>query len=158
MFPYCSPLSAAPETKSKAAAIQDEDANYLWLAEKPWGGLCVSTESASRRADDILPLLRRAWSDFTAGWLRHKEDGPLPVQPASRLQELLNVLALEGRPIWLRRRCAIRALQAQGPLDEALVCAEVSRGLKIPDSAVDAEWDRSRQTKPHRPGESKRCQ
>ena len=134
--------------------------SYLWLAEEPWGGLCGSTESASRRADDILPLLPRAWFDSRPGSFVTRGTALClsSLLAASRLQELLNVLALEGRPIWLRRRCAIRALQAQGPLDEALVCAEVSRGLKIPDSAVDAEWDRSRQTKPHRPGESKRCQ
>ena len=70
--------------------------SYLWLAEEPWGGLCGSTESASRRADDILPLLRRAWSDSPpGGFVTRRTALCLSSLPAaSRLQALPNVLAL----------------------------------------------------------------
>jgi len=49
------------------SAIRDEDVRYLWLAEEPRGGLFGSTQSASRRADDIPPLLQGAWSGSRPG-------------------------------------------------------------------------------------------
>jgi hypothetical protein len=110
------------------------------------GGLWGSTESASRRADDILPLPRRAWSDSRrSGFVTRRTALCLSsLLAASRLQETSQPARPVRRPIWPRRRYGIRAPRAQGLFDEALAYAEVSRGLNIPDSAVDAECDRSR--------------
>lgn len=123
-------------------AIQDDGVSYLWLVEERWGDLCASTAVASRWADEILPLLRRVWSEERPGDFVSGTDVCLSsLLRAGRFQELLDVLALKERPIWPWRRYGIRALRAQGLLDEALAYAEASRGLNIPDSAVDAECE-----------------
>jgi hypothetical protein len=123
-------------------AIQDDGVSYLWLAEERWGDLCASAEVASRWADVILPLLRRVWSEARPGDFVSGTDLCLSsLLAAGRYQELLDVLTLKERPIWPWRRYGIRALRAQGMLDEALTYAEASRGLNIPNSAVDAECE-----------------
>jgi tetratricopeptide (TPR) repeat protein len=123
-------------------AIQDDGVSYLWLVEERWGDLCASAEVASRWADDILPLLRRVWSEERPGDFVSGTDLCLSsLLAAGRYQELLDVLALKERPIWPWRRYGIRALRAQGMLEEALTYAEASRGLNIPNSAVDAECE-----------------
>jgi hypothetical protein len=123
-------------------AIKDDGVSYLWLVEERWGDLCASAEVASRWADDILPLLRRVWSEERPGDFVSGTDLCLSsLLAAGRYQELLDVLALKERPIWPWRRYGIRALRAQGLLDQALAYAEASRGLNIPNSAVDAECE-----------------
>jgi tetratricopeptide (TPR) repeat protein len=123
-------------------AIQDDGVSYLWLVEERWGDLCASAEVASRWADEILPLLRRVWSEARPGDFVSGTDLCLSsLLAAARYRELLDVLALKERPIWPWRRYGIRALRAQGLLDEALAYAEASRGLNIPNSAVDAECE-----------------
>lgn len=123
-------------------AIQDDGVSYLWLVEERWNDLCASAEVASRWADEILPLLRRVWSEARPGDFVSGTDLCLySLLAAGRHQELLDVLALKERPIWPWRRYGIRALRVQGQLDEALAYAEASRGLNIPNTAVDAECE-----------------
>jgi tetratricopeptide (TPR) repeat protein len=123
-------------------AIQDDGVSYLWLVQERWGDLCASAEIASRWADEILPLLRRVWSEERPGDFVSGTDLCLSsLLAAGRYQELLDLLALKERPIWPWRRYGIRALRAQGLLDQALAYAEASRGLNIPNSAVDAECE-----------------
>lgn len=123
-------------------AIQDDGVSYLWLVEERWGDLCASAEVASRWADEVLPLLRRVWSEARPSDFVSGTDFCLSsLLAAGRYQDLLDVLALKERPIWPWRRYGIRALRAQGMLDDALAYAEASRGLNIPNSAVDAECE-----------------
>jgi hypothetical protein len=60
---------------------------------------------------------------------------------AGRHEDLFAVLELKPRPIWPWRRYGIRALVAEGRLDDALSYAEGSRGLNIPNVAVDTECE-----------------
>jgi len=86
--------------------------------------------------------LRAAWSDWRPGAYVKGTDLCLSsLLTAGRYQELLGVLALKQHPVWPWRRYGIRALLAQGLFDEALAYSEASRGLNIPDSAVDAECE-----------------
>lgn len=123
-------------------AVQDDGVSYLSRAEERWGELCASAEVASRWADRIMPILRKTWSDpHTHDFVSGTDLCLSSLLAAGRYQELLDVLSLNERPIWPWRRYGIRALRAQGLLDEALAYAEASRGLNIPNSAVDAECE-----------------
>jgi hypothetical protein len=123
-------------------AIQDDGVSFLWLAEERWGELCASPEVASQWADRTLPLLRMVFSNTRPGGSVHGTDVCLSsLLAAGRYQELLDLLDLKERLIWPWRRHGILALRAQGKLDEALAYAEASRGLNIPNDAVDADCE-----------------
>jgi tetratricopeptide (TPR) repeat protein len=123
-------------------AVLDDGVSYLSPVEEAWGDLCASPEVASRWADEILPLLRTAWSDPRPGsYVRGTAVCLASLLAAERHDELLEVLSLNRHPIWPWRRYGIRALVAEGRLDDALTYAEASRGLNIPDVAVDAECE-----------------
>jgi len=123
-------------------AIQNDNASYLGLVEENWGKLCGGAGVASQWADKILPVLRAAWSDWRPGGYVKGTDLCLSsLLAAGRYQELLDVLALKQHPVWPWRRYGIRALAAQTLFDDALAYAEASRGLNIPNAAVDAECE-----------------
>jgi hypothetical protein len=123
-------------------AVLEDGVNYLSPVEEAWGELCASAEVASEWADQLLPLLRAAWSDSRPGnYVRGTDICLASLLAAGRHAELLAVLELKHCPIWPWRRYGIRALRAQGMVEAALTYAEASRGLNIPDSAVDTECE-----------------
>jgi hypothetical protein len=123
-------------------AIQLDGVGYLAPVEEDWGELCGGAGVASGWADKILPVLRAAWTDWRPGaYVRGTDICLSSLLTAGRHQELLNVLALKRHPVWPWRRYGIRALLAQTLFDEALAYAEASRGLNIPNAAVDAECE-----------------
>ena len=123
-------------------AIQNDSLSYLALVEENWGELCGTADVASSWADKILPLLRAAWSDWRPGAYVKGTDLCLSsLLAAGRYEELFDLLALKQHPVWPWRRYGIRALATQRLFDDALVYAEASRGLNIPDAAVDAECE-----------------
>jgi hypothetical protein len=123
-------------------AIQNDDAGYLTQVEEQWGDLCGNPRVASRWADRVLPVLRPAWMDGRPGGYVKGTDLCLSsLLAAGRYRDLLDVLALKRNHVWPRRRYGIRALLAQELYDDALAYAEASRGLNIPEPAVDAECE-----------------
>lgn len=123
-------------------AIQADDAGYLAPVEEQWGELCGNPRVASRWADRVLPVLRPAWIDGRPGVFVKGTDLCLSsLLAAGRYRDLLGVLALKRNHVWPRRRYGIRALLAQTLYDDALVYAEASRGLNIPEAEVDAECE-----------------
>jgi hypothetical protein len=145
------PLIARASTDSKTRdrwlerlwqAILNDGVSYLSPVEEAWGDLCASAEVASRWADEILPLLRTAWSEPRPGnYVKGTDVCLASLLAAGRHAELFSVLELKSRPIWPWRRYGIRALVAEGRLDDALSYAEDSRGLNIPNPAVDTECE-----------------
>ncbi|MCP5109519.1 MAG: hypothetical protein GY953_01650, partial [bacterium] len=124
-------------------AIQDDGVDYLWMVEDRWGELCGSREVASFWADELLELLRTAWSDPRPGnYVRGTCLCLSSLVAAGRGQELLEVLALERFPFWHHRMFGVQALEAEGRINEALAYAEASRGLNQPDIAIDAVCER----------------
>lgn len=120
-------------------AIQDDGVDYLSMVEDRWGELCGSREAASFWADELLELLRTAWSDpRPASYVSGTCLCLSSLVAAGRTRELLEVLALEGFPFWPHRKFGVQALVAEGHIDEALAYAEASRGLNQPDGAIDA--------------------
>lgn len=120
-------------------AIENDGVDYLWMVEDRWGELCRSREVASRWADQLLGLLRTAWSDPHPGnYVRGTSVCLSSLVAAGRHDELLQVLSLQRFPFWQDRKFGVQALVAEGRIDEALAYAEASRGLNQPDAAIDA--------------------
>lgn len=124
-------------------AIQEDGVDYLSPVEDRWGELCCSRDAASYWADQLIGLLRTAWSDPRPGNYVHGTSVCLSsLVAAGRHQELLEVLALQRFPFWPDRKFGMQALLSQGRMDEALAYAEASRGLNQPDTAIDAACEK----------------
>jgi len=112
--------------------------NYLSPIEDRWGELCRSRETASHWADQLIGLLRTAWSDPRPGtYVRGSSVCLSSLLAAGRHRELLDVLALQRFPFWHDRKFGVQALLSERRTDEALAYAEASRGLNQPDAAID---------------------
>ena len=123
-------------------AIQDDGVDYLSMVQDRWGELCGSREVASSWADELLALLRVAWSDPRREYVCGTCLCLSSLVAAGRGRELLEVLALERFPFWPHRQFGVHALMAEGRIDEALAYAEASRGLNQPDIDIDATCER----------------
>lgn len=124
-------------------AIQEDGVDYLWLLQESWGELCGSVEVASHWADQSLSLIKTAWTDPRPGGYVHQTSICLSsLLAARRYEELLGVLALRRVPDWSYRKFGVRALLAEGHVEDALAYAEASRGLNQPDNAIDAACER----------------
>jgi hypothetical protein len=124
-------------------AIEDDGVDYLSLVQDRWGELCSSREVASCWADRFLGLLWTAWSDPRPGnYVRGTSVCLSSLLAADRYQELLDVLALQRFPFWHDRKFGMRALVAEGRMEDALAYAEGSRGLNQPDTTIDATCER----------------
>ena len=124
-------------------AIEEDGVNYLSPIEDRWGELCRSREVASQWADQLIGLVRTAWSDPRPGsYARGSSVCLSSLLAAGRHQELLEALALQRFPFWHDREFGMQALLSEGRTDEALAYAEASRGLNQPDAAIDAACER----------------
>jgi hypothetical protein len=124
-------------------AIEEDGVDYLSPVGDRWGELSDSPEVASEWADRFLSLLRLAWSGpRPGGYVRGTNICLSSLLAAGRHLELLDVLALRRFPFWNDRQFGVRALIAEGRVDEALAYAEVSRGLNQPDWAIDAACEK----------------
>jgi hypothetical protein len=124
-------------------AVEDDGVDYLSRVQDRWGELCGSREVASQWADRFLGLLRTAWSDpRPENYVRGTSVCLSCLLAAGRHQELLDVLALRTFPFWPDRKFGMRALLAEGRMEDALAYAEASRGLNQPDAAIDATCER----------------
>ena len=120
-------------------AIQDDGVDYLSTTQDHWGALCASPETASKWADEFLGTIRAAWSHPSpGGYVRESSLCLSSLVAAGRLQDALDILAIERYPSWHLRKFAVDALVAAGRAEEALAFAEASRGLNQPDRAIDA--------------------
>ncbi|MDZ4799712.1 MAG: hypothetical protein SGI92_16260 [Bryobacteraceae bacterium] len=124
-------------------AIEEDGVEYLSPMECRWGELCRSREVASFWADQLIGLLRAAWSDPRPGnYVRGTSLCLSSLLAAGRHQELFELLALRRYPFWPDRKFGMEALLSEGRTDEALAYAEASRGLNQPDAAIDAACER----------------
>jgi hypothetical protein len=124
-------------------AIRDDRVDYLSPVEERWGDLCRSPQVASYWADQLVGLLRTAWSDPRPGsYVRGTSVCLSSLLAAGRHQELLEVLAIQRFPFWHYRKFGVQALLSEGLTDDALTYAEASRGLNQPDPAIDAACEK----------------
>ncbi len=110
-------------------AIEEDGVDFLSEVRDRWGELCRTPERASRAADDFLPALRLSWSPEHRGYFKGTTACLSCLLAAGRHQELLDLIETAPFLWWHFRRYGVRALAAQGRIDEAIDYAEQSLGL-----------------------------
>ena len=104
-------------------AIQDDDPPYIEHLGDHWGDLCATTELASVWADQLLPTQRSVLRDRQRGTYAFFSGTTLcynALVKAGRHDELLELLAMDPRPIWQYLVWGARVLSARGQIDEAI--------------------------------------
>jgi len=111
---------------------------YIEQLADHWGELCATPELASRWADELIDITRRALSPGRkASFFYHGTSACLSaLHAAGRYDELLDLLAEEG--FWHYKRWAVKALAAQGKKAEAIDLAENSRSSWANDLDIDS--------------------
>jgi hypothetical protein len=104
-------------------AIQDDDPPYIEHLGDHWGDLCATPELASVWADKLLPTQRSVLLERKRGTYAFFSGTTLcysALFKAGRHDELLELLAMDPRPIWQYRVWGARVLAARGQVDDAI--------------------------------------
>lgn len=141
------PIIAKAEVDSKTRqrwmerlwqALQDDDIPYIELLGEHWGELCATPEIASYWADEFLPTLKTVWSRRGSAFSYFKGTSAClsSLSAAARHDELLALINKSPYKWWSYRQWGVKALIAQGKLEEAICYAEESRGRNEPDGQI----------------------
>jgi len=119
-------------------AIQDDQMTYIESLGEDWGDLCMTPETASRWADEFVPVIERIWSPQSSGHghFRGMTACFSALYTAGRHQDLLTLLDKAPFKWWWERRWGVKALIATGKKAEAISYAEDSKGINDPVSAI----------------------
>ena len=119
-------------------ACAQDDIPYLEGVGGHWGELCGLPDVASRWADELLPLLRMAWSPDPErrGYFKGTSHCLSALLAAGRHEELLQLLEAAPFRWWHDRQYGVKALSAMGRPAEAIQYAEESRGLNDNPAAI----------------------
>jgi len=104
-------------------AIQEDDPPYIEHLGDHWGDLCATPELASVWADQLVPTQRNVLRERKRGTYAFFSGTTLcysALFKAGRHDELLELLALDPRPIWQYLIWGARVLAARGQVDEAI--------------------------------------
>ena len=104
-------------------AIQEDDPPYIEHLGDHWGDLCATPELASVWADQLLPTQRSVLRERKRGTYAFFSGTTLcysALFKAGRHDELLELLAMDPRPIWQDLIWGARVLAARGQVDEAI--------------------------------------
>jgi hypothetical protein len=118
------------------AAYQADRIPYIEALGDCWGDLCGSPAVAGRWADELIGLCRLAFSPDpnVRGYFAGATVCLSALLAAGRHQEILDLIAIDPRPIWHYRQYGVKALAAMGRPADAVRYAEEGRGLN--DSPV----------------------
>lgn len=119
-------------------AIQNDRMPYIEYLGDYWGELCVTPDTASRWADEFLPVIEHMWSPQSSGHGHFSGLAPCfsALYTAGRYQDLLTLLDKAPFTMWWNRRWGVKALVALGKKSEAIRYAEDNKGLNDPVSAI----------------------
>ncbi len=105
------------------AAIQEDDPPYIEHLGDHWGELCATPELASAWADQLLPTQRSVLRERKRGTYAFFSGTTLcysALFKAGRHDELLELLAMDPRPIWQYLVWGARVLAQRGQVDDAI--------------------------------------
>jgi hypothetical protein len=119
-------------------AIQNDRMPYIEYLGDYWGELCVTPDTASRWADEFLPVIEHMWSPQSSGHGHFSGLAPCfsALYTAGRYQDLLTLLDKAPFTMWWNRRWGVKALVALGKKSEAIRYAEDNKGLNDPVTAI----------------------
>lgn len=128
VVPIISNAPVDPATREKwldrlFAAIQEDDPPYIEHLGDHWGELCATPELASAWADQLLPTQRSVLRDRKRGTYAFFSGTTLcysALFKAGRHDELLDLLAMDPRPIWHYLVWGARVLAQRGQVDDAI--------------------------------------
>jgi tetratricopeptide (TPR) repeat protein len=112
-------------------AYQNDQIPYIECLGDRWGEVCASKEVASEWANRLMGTVKMSWSpDPTLrGFFKGTTNCLSALVAAERHDEVLALLKLAPYKMWDDRQYGVRALAAQGRIDEAIRYAEEDRGL-----------------------------
>lgn len=120
-------------------AIDEDEISYSEYIGDFWGDLCASAEIANEWADRFLHIVHMAWNDRSGfGYFKGTIIVLASLFAAGRHEELLTLVATARAPLWNYREWAVKALVAQGKMEEALRYAQDSEGRNMPSSRIAA--------------------
>jgi len=111
--------------------IQEDDPPYIESLGDHWGVLCATPELASNWADQLLPTQRSVLRERKGGTYVFFSGTALcysALFKTGRHDELLELLAMDPRPIWPYLVWGARVLAARGQVDEAIAYARDRAG------------------------------
>jgi hypothetical protein len=113
-------------------AVQDDGVQYLWMIEDRWGEIAVYPELMNASADELLPLLRRVWTqEASGGYVVGTTICLSSLLEVGRYGELLTLLHDARRKSWVWHRFGAEALARQGLWDAAIAYADGCRDTRL---------------------------
>ena len=136
---------ANEKTKSKWLdrlweAFHDDGVGYLDVLGERWGEVCGSPQTASKWADDLLPIVRRTWKKSDQGissFFRGTASCLSCLLVAGRHRELLDLIESAPYISWYYRKYGVQALVAIGKKGAAIKYARASCGLNDNPGRID---------------------
>jgi hypothetical protein len=104
-------------------AIQKDDPPYIESLGDHWGELCATQELASDWADQLLPTLKNVLRERKSGTYAFFSGTTLcysALFKADRHDQILELLAMDTRPIWPYLVWGAKVLATRGQIDEAI--------------------------------------
>ena len=104
-------------------AIQEDDPPYIESLGDHWGELCATEELASTWADQLLPTLENVLRERKRGTYAFFSGTTLcysSLFKADRHDQILELLAMDPRPIWPYLVWGAKVMAARGQIDQAI--------------------------------------
>ncbi len=136
------PVSTAVRQKwldSLFEAIQEDDPPYIESLGDHWGDLCATQELASAWADQLLPTLKNVLRERKSGTYAFFSGTSLcysALFKAERHDQILELLAMDPRPIWPYLVWGAKVLATRGQIDEAIAYLRERAGSTTSETTI----------------------
>lgn len=120
-------------------AIQEDDPPYIESLGDHWGDLCATQELASAWADQLLPTLKNVLRERKRGTYAFFSGTTLcysALFKANRHDQILELLAMDPRPIWPYLVWGAKVLATRGQIDEAIAYLRERAGSTNSETSI----------------------
>ena len=120
-------------------AVQEDDPPYIESLGDHWGDLCATKELASAWADQLLPTLKNVLRERKRGTYAFFSGTTLcysALFKANRHDQILELLAMDPRPIWPYLVWGAKVLATRGQIDEAIAYLRERAGSTTSETSI----------------------